>query len=70
MNDEQIRQRLSNGFHPFQLHLTNGRKIEVPHPDFIAVRDGTVAVLGENGIASIIDALHVVSIDDLPATRP
>ena len=69
MNVGQIKQRLENGFKPFELHLSNGRRIRVPHPDFIAVGKHTIAVIDENDLACVIDALHIVSIDDMPARR-
>jgi len=37
VNIEQIRQRLANGFKPFTLCLSNGRKLAVAHPEFVAV---------------------------------
>ncbi len=69
MNTAEIRQRMSNGFRPFELQLSSGRRLPVPHPDYIAARKGTVVVLDERGLASVIDALHIVSLDDLPVRR-
>ena len=69
VNVGQIKQRLENGFKPFEIQLSNGRRIRVPHPDFIAVGKRTIAVIGENDLVSVIDALHIVSIDDVPAKR-
>ena len=69
VNVGQIKQRLENGFKPFEIQLSNGRRIRVPHPDFIAVGKRTIAVIDENDLACIIDALHIVSIDDVPAKR-
>jgi hypothetical protein len=40
MTIEQIRERLAEGVDPFVLRLSDGRKVEVPHPDFIAVGRG------------------------------
>jgi hypothetical protein len=37
MRIKDIRERLSNGFEVFRLRLTVGRRIDAPHPDFIAV---------------------------------
>lgn len=55
MNLDPIRNRLRSQFNPFTLHLTDGRKIPVPHPDFIAVGRGIVVV---------VDGLHIVSVED------
>lgn len=69
MNVQEIRDRLANGFRPFEMQLTNGRRVPVPHPDYIIVGRGTVVVMTpENDRVSIIDALHIVSVDDLAAS--
>lgn len=67
MNIEQIRLRLRGGFKPFVLHLSDGRKFKIPHPEFILIGKGIVAVLREDGLVEILDALHIVSIEDLKA---
>ncbi len=69
MRITDIRERLSNGFEPFLLRLTDGRRIEVPHPDFIAVGKHVVVVLDRSDVARKIDVLHIVSIEDLPQRR-
>jgi hypothetical protein len=66
MRISDIRERLSNGFEPFLLRLTDGWQIEVPHPDFIAVGRHVVVVLDRKDVARKIDVLHIVSIEDLP----
>lgn len=62
---EQIRRRLHNGFQPFVLHLSNGRKFTVPHEDFIAVHPKVVVLIDQDGIAHTINPLHIVTIEDL-----
>lgn len=69
LNLDLIRERLRNGFHPFVLVTTDGRKFKVPHPDFVAVGRGVVVVLHPDDTSSKIDALHIVSIEDLPARK-
>ena len=64
MNLDPIRERLHSKFKPFTLHLTDGRKIPVPHPDFIAVGRGVVVVLDERDVDQVVDGLHIVSIED------
>ena len=61
---EQIKQRLHNGFHPFTLELSNGKKLRVPHEDFIAVHPKIVVVIDQKGISHPINPLHIVSIDE------
>ena len=64
MNLDPIRNRLRSQFKPFTLHLTDGRKIPVPHPDFIALGRGIVVVVDENDVDQVVDALHIVSVED------
>ncbi len=70
MNLSHIRERLTNGFHPFAVELTNGRRFEVRHPDFLIVGKNIIAILGRNDVITKIDALHIVSITDLPQKNP
>ena len=61
---EQIRSRLENDFHPFTMELSSGKKINVPHRDFIAVHPKLIVVIDQKGISHTISPLHVVSIDE------
>ena len=61
---DQIRSRLQNGFHPFTLELSNGKKLRVPHEDFIAFHPKVVVVIDQKGISHTISPLHIVSIDE------
>ena len=61
---EQIRNRLHNGFHPFTLELSNGKKFRVPHEDFIALHPKAVVVIDQKGISHTINPLHIVSLDE------
>lgn len=69
MTLDQIRERLAGGVDPFLLRLSDGRKIEVPHPDFIAVGGNVVVVVDQNGLSKKIDVRHIVSVEDLPNQR-
>ena len=62
---EQIRNRLHNGFHPFTLELSNGKKFRVPHEDFIALHPKVVVVIDRKGISHTINPIHIVSIDEV-----
>jgi len=66
MNMSHIRERLSNGFRPFVVELTNGRRFEVPHPEFIIVGKNVIGVMARNDVVTTIDALDIVSVKDLP----
>ena len=61
---DQIKERLSNGFHPFTIHLSNGRKFPVPHRDFIAFTAKVVVVIDQKDVSHTLSPLHIVSIED------
>ncbi len=42
-------------FRPFTLSLVNGERLEVDHPDALAVRDGLALFIGPGRIPSILD---------------
>ena len=67
MNVEYIQRRLRGGFRPFTLHLWDGRKYDVPHPEFILVAQHSVAVAGRDGYIDSLDPAHIVSLKDWPA---
>jgi hypothetical protein len=65
MKVELIQRRLRGGFRPFVLHLSDGRKYEVPHPEFILVAQHSVAVAVKDGYIDSLDPDHIVSLKDL-----
>ncbi len=69
MNLEHLRGRLRNGFRPFEIQLSNGRKFAVPHPEFVIIGRNVVGILGKNDVITTIDALHIVSVADLKTKR-
>ena len=69
MNLDHIRERLRNGFKPFQIQVSNGRKFDVPHPEFLIVGRNVVGIPGNNDVITTIDALHIVSVEDLHSKR-
>lgn len=53
-------------FRPFTLHLTNGRSLRVPHPEFLWVppeASRTVFVATGPETAEFVDILMIVSIE-------
>ncbi len=48
MNIQRIRERVTKGFKPFVIHLADGRKFAVPHPEFIAVGKNVIVVIEKN----------------------
>jgi hypothetical protein len=68
LNLENLRARVrGGGFKPFTLHLSDGRELPVPHPEFIAVSRNIVVVVTEDGVSYSIDPLHIVAISDKSA---
>jgi hypothetical protein len=61
---DDIKERLANGFKPFAIQLSDGRRFVVPQRDFIAFTPKKVALFDENGTSHIINTIHIVSIDD------
>ena len=66
LNLKHVRERLGPGFEPFTVHLSDGRSFKVRHPDFIAVDRGIIVMVDEKDRSHKIDALHIVSIDNIP----
>jgi hypothetical protein len=68
MLSEAIREHLrAVPFEPFAIQMTDGRRFEVPHPDFAALnRQGTQFVaFRDNGTAVILSTLLIASIEPL-----
>jgi hypothetical protein len=62
---DQIKKRMENGFHPFALRLTDGRRYEIPQRDFIALSRNVVMIIDRDGWGVSINPLHIVSVDEL-----
>jgi hypothetical protein len=69
VNSKLIRERLNSAVAPFVLRLSDGTRVPVLHPDFVAVSPGQVVVIGKNEGITRIDPLHVVAIDELPPDK-
>lgn len=67
MNPTIIRERLSQDTKPFILRLSDGRRLHVPHPDFLAVGKRVIYLIGKNDQTSRIDPGHIVSIEEVGA---
>jgi len=71
LNLKPIRDRLGASFQPFTIRLSDGRSFDVPHPDFIAIGRGVVSVIDHEDGQHTLDALHIVSINDVaPKQNP
>jgi hypothetical protein len=65
MNSNLIRERLNRDTKPFGFRLSDGSRVPVAHPDFVAVSPGQVAGIDPKteGITRI-DPLHVGAIEE------
>ncbi len=62
---DQTKNRLNNGFHPFTLELSNGKKFRVPHErTSFTLHPKVVVVIDQKGISHTINPLHIVSLDE------
>ncbi|MBI2929187.1 MAG: hypothetical protein HYY24_26280 [Verrucomicrobia bacterium] len=61
----EIRRRTTGGFKPFTIFLADGRKYDVPHPEFIMVTSRSIAVADKKGFIDTLDPFHIVSVKDL-----
>ncbi len=65
MTAEQVRRtREKAPFKAFTIHLSDQRRFEIPHPDFLWVMPGgrTIGIADETGAAEIVDLVHVTSL--------
>jgi hypothetical protein len=70
LNLKTIRERLHEApFKPFNIHLSDGRRIFVEHPDFISLGGSVVVVTSLDDTIQRLDALHIVSLDDVPLKK-
>ncbi|MBM3838144.1 MAG: hypothetical protein FJ398_09290 [Verrucomicrobia bacterium] len=64
MNSRLISQRINSDPSPFVIRLSDGTRVRVAHPDFVAVSPGQVLVMGRNESVTKIDTLHIVAIEE------
>ncbi len=70
MNSKLISERINSSPGPWVLRLSDGTRVPVVHPDFIAIAPGQIIVIAEDEIASTrIDPLHVVAIEEVTAKQ-
>lgn len=69
MNSSLIRQYLHEQTDPFAFRLSDGSRVKVLHPDFVAVSPGLVLVISGDESVTRIDPLHIVAIEESPSRR-
>jgi hypothetical protein len=52
-------------FKPFVLCLADGRRVEVKHPEFVAMNQRIVIVTDEESNTKILEPLLIVSLEDV-----
>ena len=71
MHPEEIRSRIKEiPFHPFPIHMADGRRIRVHHRDFIMIAPNgmTAMAFGEDGRSNILDTFHITGIEPVLET--
>jgi len=53
-------------FEPFVISLADGRSLQIPHPDFVALGKRRIVVVGNDDATSIVEPLLIVSLDTIP----
>lgn len=71
MNSKLIRERWQRDAKPFLFRLSDGSRVPVAHPDFMAMPPGlgAVVVFDKSGGEIKIDPLHVVAIEEGPGKK-
>ena len=69
MNSRLISLRINSDPGPFVIRLSDGTRVPVVHPDFVAVSPGQVVVIGKDESVTKIDPLHVVAIEEPPPKK-
>ena len=68
---QHIRKFPENGFRPFVIGLSDGRRFEVPARDFIAISSRTIGIIDKDELGIWINPLHIVSVEEMGAkSRP
>ena len=69
METNLIRDRLHESTKPFVFRLSDGTRIPVVHPDFVAVAPGLVVVIDRKGGLIRIDPMHIVAVEERKEKR-
>ena len=69
MDLDKIRKKVTGGFKPFMILISDGRHYNVPHPEFILIGSSAVAVTDDEGDIAVIDPDHILTLKDKPAKK-
>ncbi|MEM9703669.1 MAG: hypothetical protein AAF907_14620 [Planctomycetota bacterium] len=74
MKFERLREvQKASPFHPYALHMADGRRLQVRHPEFVILNpDGRTVVLvnEETGETHILDGLYIADVVTNPLNDP
>ena len=67
---ETVRERLHQApFKAFEIRLSDGQRVVVNHPDYVAIGGSVVFVIAFDDHVQQFNVQHIVSIDDVRAKR-
>ena len=64
MNSQLIRERWHRDTKPFVFRLSDGLRVTVAHPDFMAMAPGQIYVIEKSERVVFIDPLRVVAMEE------
>ena len=64
MNAQRIKEMVVENFKPFVIHMSDGRKFPVPHPEFVAIGKNVVVVITKNDRVHTLDPIHITSVEE------
>ena len=69
MTNEVRRLMNAEPFVPFMIRTSDGRQYRVKHPDYVAIspKGGRITVYANEETGTMLSALHVVAVEELPA---
>jgi hypothetical protein len=58
-------------FQSFTLRLVDGREYPVPHPDFVAISDRAVVIMGvDNDAITVLEPGLIISLEGMKSSPP
>ena len=66
MTGEQIKKsREQAPFRPFTVHVSDQRRFEIPHPDYVWIVPGgrLIGIANDSGSVELVDLVHVTSLN-------
>ncbi len=64
MDMARLQPKITNGFKPFTIHLSDGCALAVPHAGFVALGKNVVVVIGKDERVNTLNPLNITSIKE------